>query len=241
MRISRFFMIDFFSVKFFLRLMFFFLFGYSFLFSQEEDSIRESVPVNFQSHRYSFRVDFAVPNPVNAAWRKSMVGVYEGNLTMNNHLPTGLFFGAGYKRNLFYTPPKFFIFDLKTKMQMDAGYAQLGFDFHRKPGFFISPILRGGWSFTSFSGVQCKSNPSTEVKPYQSAFAEAVLQFNFLPDPDFGVTFFASYAWVNQVWNPEYICLQDHISFDGINKSAMSSYLNLGLGIYFGVGKLKKN
>ena len=55
-----------------------------------------------------------------------MVGVYESNITGNYHFQSGFFAGVGYKGNMFYTPPKFFLFDLKTRMKMNGGYVKIG-------------------------------------------------------------------------------------------------------------------
>jgi hypothetical protein len=210
--------------------------------AQVDDSTTTSSAANFVFHpnRFSFRADLSVPNPVNAALRKSMVGVYEMNVSGNYHLSNGFFAGVGYKGNVFYTPPKFFIFDLKTRMQMNGGFINIGYDIHRSPGFFISPAFRTGWILSSFSGVQCKQNSQYVASAYQSAFVEALLHINYLPENNFGISFYLSFCALDHVWNPDYLCLQDHISYDGVNKNRLTTYINLGLGVYLGIGKVKQ-
>ena len=167
-----------------------------------------------------------------------MVGVAEGNINFNYKIPkTNFFAGIGYKGNLFYTPPKFFIFELKTKMQMHGAYLKLGYDIGQNSNFIISPSLNIGWNATSYSGVVCKTKDLNYIPAYQAWFVEPGVHFNFLPESDFGISCSFSFVLVDHVWNPEYICMDDHISLGDVNRNALTSYYNLGLGIYWGIGK----
>jgi hypothetical protein len=186
----------------------------------------------------SIRADFSVPNPTNKAWKKCMVGVFEGNVSLNYKIPKSQFFlGVGYKGNLFYTPPKFFIFDLKTKMQMHAAYLKLGYDINKDNGFFITPSLNTGWSYTSYTGVICETKKLDYTPAYDAWFIEPGIHLNFLPESNFGISCSFTYVLVDQIWNPDYICMNDHINLGDTKKNALTGYYNLGLGIYWGIGK----
>lgn len=187
---------------------------------------------------FSVRIDFSVPNPTNRAWKKCMVGVAEGNLSLNYKIPkTNIFSGIGYKGNLFYTPPKFFVFDLKTKMQMHCVYLKLGYDIIQNSSFFISPSLNLGWSNTSYSDVICESKTLSYKPVYAAWFTEPGIHFNYVPDANFGISCSFTYVVVNHIWDPDYICMNDHIGLGDVKKNGLTNYYSLGLGLYWGIGK----
>ena len=94
-------------------------------------------------------------------------------------------------------------------------------------------------ALSTFSGVQCKVDQTYSAAPYQNAFVEALFHLNYLPENNFGISFNLSFCVMDHVWNPDYLCLQDHISYKGVNKNRLATYINLGLGVYLGLGKLK--
>jgi len=207
---------------------------------QEDVPRQESGKVTLVPAPFSIRSEFSSPTPLNSAWRKCMVGVAEANISVNYKLTGNFFIGVGYKFSLLYTPPKFFLFTLKTKMQMNNLYIKIGYDFYRSNNYFITPSINSGICFTKFTGVQCLKNTATNKTEYSSWFIEPQLTFNFLPEKRFGISFHVSYVFVNHVWDPYFICMQDWISLTGTNTSGMTGYLNFGFGLYIGAG-LKKN
>ncbi len=213
------------------------LISFSLVFAQDDDG--GSDKVNVRPSRYSVRTEISVPSPVNGAWRKSMVGVFETNLSFNYKVSHDFFIGAGYKGAFFYTPPKFYIFELKTKMKTHSGFLRIGYDLYKTNTYFISPAINSGWTYTRYSNIVCKKNPITWEPEYQSWFIEPQLTFNFLPEPNFGISLNLSFVLVDHVWDPEFICLQDHIDFSEVRTDALTSYINLGFGIYWGFGRGK--
>jgi hypothetical protein len=221
-------------LKNFLNILFtFFLVFFS---SAQEETLLNATKIKFSP--LSVRIDFSVPNPTNQAWKKCMVGVVEGNLSINYKIPkTNLFTGIGYKGNLFYTPPSFFIFDLKTKMQMHGSYLKVGYDIAQNNILFISPSLNLGWCQTSYTGVVCESKTINYNPSYSSWFFEPGLNINIMPDSNFGVSASFTFVTTNNIWDPDYICMNDHVNLTGLKKDALTTYYNLGLGIYIGIGK----
>lgn len=205
--------------------------------AQDDGDDGGSDKVTVRPSRFSIRSEFSVPTALNPAWRKCMVGVVEGNASLNMKVAHDFFAGVGYKFSLFYTPPKFFVFELKTRQQMHNVYLKLGYDIYKTNRYFITPAINTGWCFTKYTGVICKKEPLTWKPEYQSWFIEPQVAFNFLPDPDFGICFHMSYVLVNHVWNPEFICMQDHISLGDVKRNGITSYINFGFGIYCGFGK----
>lgn len=214
------------------------LFSVATCFGQDDNGDR-SDKISVRPSKYSIRMEFSVPNPTNAAWRKSMVGIFETNLAFNYKIAHDLFIGAGYKAGLWYTPPKFFIFDVKTKMQTHSGFLRVGYDIYKRNNHFITPALNAGWTYTKYTKIACVKEAITWKPVYQDWFIEPQITFNFLPDPNFGISGNLSFVIVDHVWDPEFICLQDHINYSEVKRWGLTSYLNIGFGLYWGFGKGK--
>mgnify|MGYP003341192768 CR=1 FL=1 len=103
---------------------------------EDEDGFPKDITI--RPTPFSLRLDLSVPTPTNAAWRKCMVGIAEGDLTFDYRIAGSNFItGIGYKGSFLYTPPKFFLFDVKTKMQMHNAYLTLGYDLYKSNTYFI--------------------------------------------------------------------------------------------------------
>jgi hypothetical protein len=214
----------------------FVIFSFTFLSAQENET-ETSDKVTVRPSLMSMRAEFSVPTPLNAAWRKSMVGIFEGNISFNYKISHDFFIGVGYKGAMFYVPPKFFLFEVKTKMQMHGAYLKLGYDIYKTNTYFITPSINSGWCYTRFTHINCKTDTMTWKPEYQTWFIEPQVTFNFLPDPNFGICVNLSFVVADHVWNPEIACLQDHIDFSEVRTNKITSYFNLGFGIYWGFGR----
>jgi hypothetical protein len=189
---------------------------------------------------FSVRADFSVPNPVNPAWKKCMVGIGEANVIFDMRLAGNFFAGVGYKGSLFYVPRNFmYSYELKTKMQMHCGFISMGYDIYKSNTFFITPVINSGMALTKFSHIQCKKEMITWKPQYRSWFIEAQGTLTWLVDPRVGLQGHVSFVLVDHVWNPEFACMQDWIALGSVNRNAITSYYTLGFGVYLGIGKGK--
>ncbi|MBC7865743.1 MAG: hypothetical protein IAF38_22410 [Bacteroidia bacterium] len=105
---------------------------------------------------------------------------------------------------------------------------------------FITPSVNTGMCYTKYTHVQPKKDPLTYIPQYTSWFIETQLSFNFVTDAKVAMSFQLSYVIVDHVWDPTFIKMEDWISLSGTNQNGITSYINLGFGMYFGMGNGKK-
>jgi hypothetical protein len=214
-------------------------FAVNYVFAQENKDEDDPGNITIKPHPVTLRLDFSVPAPLNSAWRKCMVGIGGADLSGVYRVSGNFFMGLGYKANILYTPPKFFVFDVKTKMQMHNVYLHAGFDSYRSNTFFISPSIGGGYTFTKYSYVQPKVRPFDYKPVYDSPFFEAKCNLTWITEKNMGLSFNFSLVYVAHVWDPDFIFMDEWIQLGNVSKSAPTIYADFGLGLYFGLGKGK--
>ncbi len=203
--------------------------------AQEED-VPEDIKIEMP--RFSLRLNAGVPNPTtNQVFQQKFIGIYEANLAFNINLSKLFFVGVGFKNGLLSITNRI-QYGVNTKMQMNTAFVKVGCNYFHSSKVFSTFYLNMGYNKSMFASVVCPKGHQPDPH-WEAAVIEPGYSINFYAEDNLTLGFYTSFNYMNRRFDPEQVCLQDLTSLKGLNTSQNTSYVNIGLEMYIGLGKKK--
>ena len=205
--------------------------------SQEEEDIPEDIKINMP--RMSIRLNAGVPNPTsNQVFQKKFIGIYETNVALHINLSERFFIGLGFKNGLM-SITNYIQYGVNTKMQMNTAFVKIGYNHFHTSKIFSTFYINGGYNKSMFTSVICpKGNPPDNH--WEAVLIEPGYSINFYAEDNLTLGFYTSFNYLNRTFDPQQVCLQDLTPLSGLSTSKNTTYINIGLEMYIGLGKKKK-
>lgn len=213
----------------------FLLFAFCKVKAQESTSAKTVAP------RFTMRVNCGIPKITSSQLlRNSFTGVVFAEANLNCRLFSNVFVGAGYSYSYFKTPKSLSDLNVYTNMQMQHGYVKFGYDHYLSSNKFISISLNAGYNYTFYQGVKYATDSVIGKYPTQfsSSFAEPQFTYYILNDDGIALGFHVGYYYNFKQFDIRNSGLDKWLTNANslTNKWNISS-INIGLGIYYGIGK----
>jgi hypothetical protein len=203
---------------------------------QEEDA-PEIITAKFPL--VSLRLNAGIPNPSsNEVFRRKFVGIYETNLAVNFRIAKTFFIGIGFKNGLL-TVTDHIQYGVNTKMQMNAAYVKAGWNYFHTNKVFSTFYLNTGYNKSMFTSVISSGKPLPD--PHVSSFIiEPGYSINFFAEDNMTLGFYTSFNYMPRKFDPAQVNFAYVTSLSGLSTSQNTTYINIGLEMYWGFPKRKK-
>ena len=208
----------------------------------KDQEVNLLMPKNIKIADYGFdlRLEGFVPNPMtNRALKESFIGVYGVSADFDANLYKGFFVGGGFQNELLSTvnnkAATFIMY-----MQMDNAVGKIGYLEQVGDIVFFSYALDMGWNFTKFTSVVVPTGFLPKKKyTYTNACVGAETTLYLLLQDHFAIGLNLTLSVMDNTFDPSFVYLDQFHSYNTGDNKGMTSYLNLGFGIYYGFHKKK--
>lgn len=202
---------------------------------------QDDVPqdINVKLPLVSLRLNAGIPNPTsNEVFRKKFIGIYETNLAVTFRLAKWGFIGVGFKNGLLSVSNRL-KYGINTKMQMNTAFVKVGYNKFHTNKIFSTFYLNMGYNKSLFTNVVCLEG--TPPDPHVSApVIEPGYSINFFAEDNMTLGFYTSINFMTWRFDPHQVCFEQVTSLSGLSTSRNTSYINIGLEMYWGLVKKKK-
>ena len=208
--------------------LFFFSF---FFFAQKSFSQASSVSIK-KTIRGEFQLPWAMSNK---AFTQVFSGVFNSGISFNLGLRQKYNAGIYYAFTQYQVFPKLVDDPHPIQSTHNAGI-KFTYDLIYEKGIF-SPYLAGGYDFVQYSRIKCKTQEPFN-KENHTFNAGAGLTYNFLIDDEWtGAGFTLGYNFLNHIFNPDAVCLNEWHTFSDGNKKGFQQNIYFGFSVYFDLAK----
>jgi len=209
----------------------------------KDQEVNLLMPKDIKIADYGFDLRLAgfVPNPMtNKALKESFIGVYGASAIFDANIYKGFFVGGGFQNELLSTvnnqAATFIMY-----MQVDNAVGRMGYLQQVGDIVFFSYALDAGWNFTKFTSVVVPTGFQPKNKyTYTNAFVGAETTLFLLLQDHFAIGLNLTLDVMDKTFDPSFVYLDQFRSYNNSDKKGMTSYLNLGFGLYYGFHKRKK-
>jgi hypothetical protein len=200
-----------------------------------EKDLVETRDIHFRESLLFIRGVINVPNVIaNSGLRSSFKGIYEGNLSFNIRVASGLSLGVGMKNSLISTQER--LQDVDIKMQLYTAYFRLAYArYHNEKAYSVFGA-NFGYNNSFFTNVVPIHSPVL-TKNYNSLVFEPEYSINFVVDEHFTIGLFISYMYLFTPFDARNIALQDYSSAATRGVNSGNGFLNFGFSFYVGMGR----
>jgi hypothetical protein len=188
---------------------------------------------------FTTRLSFTVPNPAsNSAFRKSFIGIYQANISMNMALYKSLFIGVAFSDALLQVDKNVIPNTTYAKQPHVNFYnaaVKLGGNFHigDKNRLILSADISVGLSSIKYSDFKPKDLTKTiAVTNFKSPYAELGLGMVFLVEPHWGFGPTVGYTLIQRTFNPYELYLNDWSGYSNSNSGA-TQYFSFGFVCHY--------
>jgi hypothetical protein len=179
----------------------------------------------------SVRGSIAVPHPLkNGAFRKSLTGIYNANVSVSIRPFSGFYAGAVYNNGLYKTAANK-IAEVNTTLQVNGAGGRVGYDHY--DNVFFSPSLTVGRQYGRFTGVVCVDPQETSMK-FSANYIEPELNLYFIVDPNFAIGVNTSVALIDHTFDPFAVCFNQYKGYSQDELRGNSVVFNIGFSFYYG-------
>ena len=176
-----------------------------------------------------------VPNVIaNPGFRHSVKGIYEGNLSLNIRIVSGMSLGVGMKNALISTQER--IQSVDFRMQLYTAYVRFAYAHYHTQKTYSTLALNGGYNNSFFTGLRPLYSPVISNK-YNSLVIEPEYSINFAVEENFSIGIFISYAYFLTPFEAVNIGIQDYSSASTLGNNQSNGMLNVGFNFHVGMGK----
>jgi hypothetical protein len=215
------------------------------LTAQEDSTATDTSAINTNliqpraNDLFTTRLSFTVPNPSNnSAFRKSFIGIYQANISMNMALYKSSYIGVTFSNALLQVD-KNVIPNITYAKQPHVNFynaaVKLGGDFHvgDKNRLILSVDVAVGLSFIRFSNFAPKDHTKTIAETnFKSPYAELGLGMVFLVEPHWGFGPTVGYTLIQRMFNPYELYLNDWSGYNNSNSGA-TQYFSFGFVCHY--------
>ncbi|MFL5752561.1 MAG: hypothetical protein ACJ76F_04075 [Bacteroidia bacterium] len=196
-------------------------------------------PITVKLPLVSIRLNAGIPNPSsNEVFRRKFIGIYETNFSLSFRIKEWGFIGIGYKNGLLSVSNRL-KYGINTKMEMNTAYVKVGYNHFHSNKTFSTFFLNMGYNKSKFTGVVCLQG--TPPDPHVSApVIEPGYSINFFAEDNMTLGFYTSVNFMTWRFDPTQVCFEQVTSLSGLSTSRNTTYINIGLELYWGLGKRKK-
>lgn len=226
-------------------------------FAQEEQPAADSVgldvieyepmiPRSRINYLYTPRVSLTVPHTLgNSSFKKTWLGIYEVNGSMNLGVYKNFYAGVVFKNGLLKINPKKVPNYNKVNgvqgevagMVMNAAAVRLGGDFYineKNTGLFTFSIAAGQNSVRYTNLAYKDQNNPPEITSFKAIYVEPEVGIYLFVDRNFALGFELLYTYIDKTFDPYKLALNQWAPYSKTNSGA-TNYLSLGFGIYYGL------
>ena len=183
--------------------------------------------------RMTIRATCTVPHPVaNKAFKKSLTGIYDANLSLSVRPFSTMHVGLVYKNGLMKTAANK-IAEVNTALQINSVGGRIGYDHYLSDVVFFAPAINAGRTFGKFTGVACLQ-PQEVNKNFSAMYIEPELNLFFIVDPNFAIGVNLSSTYVDHTFDPYDVCFNQFKGYSPEELRGPSVLVNLGFGFYYG-------
>jgi hypothetical protein len=188
---------------------------------------------------FTARLSITVPNPINnSAFRKSFIGIYQANFSMNMALYKSLYVGVAFSDALLQVDKNIVLNTTYAKQPHVNFYnsaVKLGGDFYvgDKNRWILSADVAIGLSTIKFTDFANKDHTKTiAVTNFKSPYTEIGLGMVFLVESRWGFGPTVSYTFIQRTFNPYELYLNDWSGYND-NNSGATQYFSFGFVCHY--------
>ena len=210
------------------------LFGSLFLKSQD------GVP---KLPRFSTRINCGIPKYVSSELLYSTFhGVLVADVNMNYRLFSNFFIGVGYSYSYSQAEKELRNQFIHTHMETHNGFLKIGYDKFFSANGFASFSVNAGLNYTTFEGIMYKNDTLIGKFPTQfvSHFLEPQIGIYYFVESHVAIGGNIGYNFNFTKFDSRYSGTENRLNGQSKMKNNWNiSSINLSLGMYIGLGKMK--